>query len=94
MAGALGDPPRSLRLLSTDAGPVLFVTVGLRGEPGLLEAHRLASELEVTLRERHPGLAEVVVHTEPAPPGVAGLSAQRTTILPCMPAFRWPSTGQ
>ena len=67
VAGALGDPPRRLRLLTTDHGPVLFVSVGLAGRPGLMEAHRLASELEVTLREQHPDLVEVVVHTEPAP---------------------------
>jgi cation diffusion facilitator family transporter len=72
IAQALGDPPRSLRLLDTGTGPVLFVTVGLTGEPDLTEAHRLAGELEVTLRERHPGLAEVVVHTEPVPPEPAG----------------------
>jgi cation diffusion facilitator family transporter len=77
VADALGDPPRSLRLLSTDHGPVLFVSVGLAGQPGLMEAHRLASELEVTLREQHPDLIEVVVHTEPAPrtgpaPGAPG----------------------
>ena len=70
IAEALGDPPRSLRLLDTGTGPV--VTVGLTGEPDLTEAHRLAGELEVTLRERHPGLAEVVVHTEPVPPEPAG----------------------
>jgi cation diffusion facilitator family transporter len=67
VAAALGDPPCRLRRLSTDHGPVLFVSVGLAGQPGLTEAHRLASELEVTLRERHPELIEVVVHTEPAP---------------------------
>jgi divalent metal cation (Fe/Co/Zn/Cd) transporter len=58
-------PPRKVRLLSTDAGRVLFVTLGVEpGEP-LAEAHRLAGELEEDLRQQLPDIADVVVHTEP-----------------------------
>ncbi len=60
-----GRAPRMLRVLSTDAGRVLFITLGLGGERSLSEAHRLAGELEDELRKRVPGIAEVVVHTEP-----------------------------
>jgi divalent metal cation (Fe/Co/Zn/Cd) transporter len=54
-----------VRLLSTDAGRVVFLT--LRVDPGetLAGAHRLAGELEEELRQQVPEIADVVVHTEP-----------------------------
>jgi divalent metal cation (Fe/Co/Zn/Cd) transporter len=54
-----------VRLLSTDAGRVVFLT--LRVDPGetLAGAHRLAGELEEELRQQVPDIADVVVHTEP-----------------------------
>jgi divalent metal cation (Fe/Co/Zn/Cd) transporter len=60
-----GDDPRSVRLLSTDSGQVLFLT--LRADPAesLTDAHRLAGELEDELRQRIDDIADVVVHTEP-----------------------------
>ncbi|MEA2479206.1 MAG: hypothetical protein QOJ07_1128 [Thermoleophilaceae bacterium] len=61
----LGRPPRDQLLVATDAGPVVFLTVQVGEDVGLAPAHRIASELEVALREQEPSLAEVVVHTEP-----------------------------
>jgi cation diffusion facilitator family transporter len=60
-----GSPPLKVRLLSTDAGRVLFLTVQVERGESLTEAHRLAGELEEELRRRIEGIAEVVVHTEP-----------------------------
>ena len=54
-----------MRLLSTDAGPVLFLTLSGQGGESLAAAHRLASELEDELRARLAGLADVVIHTDP-----------------------------
>ena len=60
-----GAEPRRVRLLSTDAGRVLFLT--LCGHPGasLTDAHRLAGELEEELRQQLDRIADVVVHTGP-----------------------------
>jgi cation diffusion facilitator family transporter len=61
----LGGPPRSVRLIPTDAGLVVFLTVGVGENASLADAHALASELEEALRREQPGIADVVVHTEP-----------------------------
>jgi cation diffusion facilitator family transporter len=60
-----GTRPLKARLLSTDAGRVLFLTLGVGPEETLADAHRLAGELEEDLRQRLPDIADVVVHTEP-----------------------------
>ncbi len=60
-----GAPPLRLRLLATDEGRVLFLTLGLGRGESLTRAHHLAGELEDQLRRRIPGIAEVIVHTEP-----------------------------
>jgi cation diffusion facilitator family transporter len=60
-----GSDPKKLRLLSTDAGRVVFLTLGMEPRESLTEAHRLAGELEDELHQRIEGIAEVVVHTEP-----------------------------
>jgi cation diffusion facilitator family transporter len=60
-----GSDPRKLRLLSTDAGRVVFLTIGVSPDESLTDAHRLAGELEDELHQRIAGIAEVVVHTEP-----------------------------
>jgi divalent metal cation (Fe/Co/Zn/Cd) transporter len=54
-----------VKLLSTAAGRVVFLTLG--GYPGesLNEAHKLAGELEEELRQQLSDIAEVVVHTQP-----------------------------
>jgi divalent metal cation (Fe/Co/Zn/Cd) transporter len=56
---------RDLRLLPTEDGDVLFITVSAGTTASLTEAHHLASELEEELRLALPSLADVVVHTEP-----------------------------
>jgi len=60
-----GAEPLGMKLLSTDAGRILFLT--LRVDPGasLADAHRLASELEEELRQAIADIADVVIHTEP-----------------------------
>jgi len=60
-----GSDPQRVRLLSTDAGHVVFLTLAVDPDESLTDAHRLAGELEDELRQRIDGIAEVVVHTEP-----------------------------
>jgi cation diffusion facilitator family transporter len=60
-----GQPPRELRLLHTDAGLVVFVSVTTGADSELPAAHELASRLEDDIREVQPHMADVVVHTEP-----------------------------
>jgi cation diffusion facilitator family transporter len=62
-----GQPPRELSLMRTDPGRVVFVTVGVDPGSTLSEAHELASRLEDDIRHEQPRMADVVVHTEPAP---------------------------
>jgi divalent metal cation (Fe/Co/Zn/Cd) transporter len=54
-----------VKLLSSDAGRVVFVTLTLDAEEPLTAAHQLASELEEEMRLRIPGIADVVIRTEP-----------------------------
>jgi divalent metal cation (Fe/Co/Zn/Cd) transporter len=54
-----------VRVLRTDAGRVLFLTLAVATAESLTDAHRLAGELEDELRQRIEDLADVVVHTEP-----------------------------
>ena len=60
-----GHPPRELRLLRTDTGLVVFVSVAAGPASRLPAAHELASRLEDDIREAQPQIADVVVHTEP-----------------------------
>ena len=60
-----GYAPHKLRLLSTDAGRVVFLTVEVDADSSLAAAHLLAGQLEDELRQQVAGIAEVVVHTEP-----------------------------
>jgi divalent metal cation (Fe/Co/Zn/Cd) transporter len=60
-----GSAPRQLRLLATDAGSVVFLTLAAPPGSTLVQAHQLAGELEDGLRQRVEGIADVVVHTEP-----------------------------
>jgi cation diffusion facilitator family transporter len=60
-----GREAERIRLLSTDAGGVLFLTLAGRDGESLPDAHLLAGELEEELRGRIDGLADVVIHTEP-----------------------------
>ncbi len=60
-----GSGPLRVRLLSTGAGRVLFLTLLVDAAASLTDAHQLAGELEEELRQRIAGIADVVVHTEP-----------------------------
>ncbi|HTZ85822.1 MAG TPA: cation diffusion facilitator family transporter [Solirubrobacteraceae bacterium] len=57
--------PQRVKLLSTDAGRVVFLTLEVAPGESLTAAHRLASELEEELRQRVGGIADVVIRTEP-----------------------------
>ncbi len=58
-----GREPRKTRLLRTEAGRVIFLTLGVGAETSLVDAHQLGSELEEELRLQVPDIADVVVHT-------------------------------
>jgi cation diffusion facilitator family transporter len=60
-----GARPQAVKLLSTDGGRVLFLTLGVARGDSLTDAHRLAGELEEELRQQIPDIADVVIHTEP-----------------------------
>lgn len=60
-----GAGAERVRLLYTDTGRVLFLTLAGREQESLTDAHRLASELEDELRQHIEDLADVVIHTEP-----------------------------
>jgi len=62
---ATGEEPRELRVLTTDEGLVAFVTLRLDSATPLAEAHARASEVEERIRRATPGIADVIVHTEP-----------------------------
>jgi len=59
-----GAEPLRIRLLRTEAGRVIFLTLGLRAETSLIDAHQLAGELEEELRLQVTDIADVVVHTQ------------------------------
>lgn len=61
-----GSTPLRAELLCTDAGRVIFLTLDVSENTSLVDAHRLASELEDELRKALPGIADVVVHTSMA----------------------------
>ena len=65
VAAVAGRAPRELRFLQTEVGLVAFLTLGMDGERTLAEAHGHASEIEERIRRAHPGIADVIVHTEP-----------------------------
>jgi cation diffusion facilitator family transporter len=56
---------RDVRVLPTERGIVVFITVSVGRDSSLAHAHQLASELEEELRQHLPEIADVVVHTEP-----------------------------
>jgi divalent metal cation (Fe/Co/Zn/Cd) transporter len=60
-----GASPRRVRVLSTDAGHIVFLTLAVGAQQSLADAHGLAGELEEELRQRISGVADVIVHTEP-----------------------------
>lgn len=60
-----GESPRELRFVRTDDGIVAFLTLAVGGEESLAGAHGRASVVEERVRETVPGIADVVIHTEP-----------------------------
>jgi cation diffusion facilitator family transporter len=60
-----GAGPRELRLVRTDDGIVVFLTLGLPSAGSLADAHGQASAIEERVRGAVPAIVDVVVHTEP-----------------------------
>jgi divalent metal cation (Fe/Co/Zn/Cd) transporter len=60
-----GEHPREVRVLPTETGTVVFMTVPAGPGASLAHAHELASEVEEQLRQHLPEIADVVVHTVP-----------------------------
>lgn len=60
-----GTEPREIRLLDTDEGPIVLLTLGVAPDTPLSEAHAHASAVEARIRESSPEIADVIVHTEP-----------------------------
>ena len=69
--GITGTLPASVRFRDAERGRVALVTIRLPGEQPLPSAHHHAGRIEEAVRERCPALADVIVHTEPAPAGSA-----------------------
>jgi cation diffusion facilitator family transporter len=62
-----GAEPLDLRFRDSERGRIAFVTVALPGEQPLRVAHRRTGLIEADVRDQRPELADVIVHTEPAP---------------------------
>ena len=60
-----GTAPLTVAFRDGEQGRVALVTVTLPGDQPLPSAHRHAGAIEEAVRERCPGLADVIVHTEP-----------------------------
>jgi cation diffusion facilitator family transporter len=60
-----GVAPRELRFVRTDRGIVAFLTLAVAGSDSLADAHTRATAVEERVREAVPGIADVVIHTEP-----------------------------
>jgi cation diffusion facilitator family transporter len=63
-----------LRFLHTDAGLVTHVTLTVDEGSTLADAHARASEIEDRIRSARPGIADVIVHTEPRKRATEGSS--------------------
>lgn len=60
-----GTAPREVRVVRTDDGFVVFLTLAVAGDESLSGAHARASVVEERVRLAVPEVADVVVHTEP-----------------------------
>jgi cation diffusion facilitator family transporter len=58
-----GAQPQRVRLLLTQAGRILFVTIAVGAQTSLVDAHQLGSTLEEDLRLQLPDIADVIVGT-------------------------------
>lgn len=65
VAEACATAPREVRVLETPQGLVVLVTISVGGETTLARAHDQAGLVSRRVREALPGVADVVVHTEP-----------------------------
>jgi cation diffusion facilitator family transporter len=63
-----GAPPNDLRFLHTAEGLVVYLTLEVDGGETLAAAHNRASAVEVAVRDAHPEIEEIIVHTEPREP--------------------------
>jgi cation diffusion facilitator family transporter len=60
-----GRGAHAIKVLATDGGRVVFLTLRVDPSTSLMAAHRLAGELEEELRLRLSDIADVVIHTTP-----------------------------
>jgi cation diffusion facilitator family transporter len=60
-----GAEPLEVRLLDTDSGLIVYLTLGVDPDQQLSEAHVRASVVKARIRESRPQIADVLVHTEP-----------------------------
>jgi divalent metal cation (Fe/Co/Zn/Cd) transporter len=60
-----GAEPLELRLLDTDSGLIVYLTLGVDPEEQLAQAHVRASAVKARIREIRPQIADILVHTEP-----------------------------
>ena len=65
VAGVTGVEPLASRIVTTDDGLVVFLTVTLGASTTLAAAHEHATIIEAAVRNTLAGVSEVVVHTEP-----------------------------
>ncbi len=72
-----GIDPRLVRLMSAETGRIVFLTICVNSDASLVDAHRLAGELEDQLRQHLPDIVNVVVHTEPRDATPAELAQQK-----------------
>jgi cation diffusion facilitator family transporter len=72
-----GTRPMSVNFRDAERGRVALVTITLPGEQPLPSAHHHAGRIEEAIRERCPGLADVIVHTEPEPAEASAAPAER-----------------
>jgi cation diffusion facilitator family transporter len=63
---AAGDEPREVRVLHTDEGLVVFLTLRVEQGCSLADAHERASAVEARIRAAVADVTDVIVHTEPA----------------------------
>jgi len=61
----VGREPTEMRVLPTDLGLVILLSVQAGADATLADAHELASRIEDEIRQDRPHVADVVVHTEP-----------------------------
>ena len=65
VATIVGTPPQAARVVTTDAGLVIFVTLALGASTSLDEAHQHATLVEAEVRGALADVSDVIVHTEP-----------------------------